>query len=77
MEVKDTGIGIGEADRAKIFEKFYRAGDSRVAEVTGSGLGLALAREVVRLHGGDITVDSQVDKGSTFTLTLPIHVEVA
>jgi len=76
VEVVDTGIGIGEEDLAQIFEKFYRAKDRRVAETTGSGLGLALAREVIRLHGGDITVESELDKGSTFTLVLPIEEEV-
>ncbi len=75
VDVKDSGIGIGEADLPHVFDKFYRADDKRVREVTGSGLGLALAREVVRLHGGDITVESQVDRGTTFSLTLPITVE--
>ena len=60
-----------------MFEKFYRACDKRIDSITGSGLGLALAREIVRLHGGDITVDSQVGKGSTFTLTLPAAMRAA
>lgn len=72
MEFVDNGIGIREEEHEKIFEKFYRARDKRIAGITGSGLGLALAREVARLHGGDIAVRSQVDKGSTFTLTLPM-----
>jgi signal transduction histidine kinase len=76
-EVIDTGIGIGAADREKIFDKFYRAADCRIAKITGSGLGLAIAREVIRLHGGDITVKSEVDKGSTFTLFLPMTREAA
>lgn len=71
VDVVDTGLGISESDQERIFEKFYRAKDSRIAGITGSGLGLALARDVVRLHGGDITVQSQLDKGSTFTLLLP------
>ena len=71
VEVKDTGIGISAEDAEKVFEKFYRAKDSRVNEIVGSGLGLALAREVVRLHGGDITLESELNKGSVFTLTLP------
>lgn len=75
VEVTDTGIGISEEDIKRIFEKFYRAKDPRVAKVTGTGLGLTLAREVVRLHGGDITVESTLDKGSTFTVTLPIVAE--
>lgn len=71
VDVTDTGIGIGEEETELIFEKFYRSKDRRVSGVTGSGLGLALAREVVRLHGGDITVRSKINEGSTFTLTLP------
>jgi len=71
IEVVDSGIGIAEADIARIFERFYRAKDPKVSEVTGSGLGLALAREVVRLHGGDIRVESEVGKGSTFSMVLP------
>jgi len=72
VDVCDTGIGINETECEKVFEKFYRANDPRVAKATGSGLGLALARDVMRLHGGDITLHSQLNKGSTFTLTLPI-----
>lgn len=75
VEVADTGIGIGPDEQARVFEKFYRAKDERVARITGTGLGLTLAREVVRLHGGDITLDSQLNKGSTFTLSLPIKLE--
>ncbi len=71
VDVVDTGLGISEDDQARIFEKFYRARDPRITGITGSGLGLALARDVVRLHGGDITVQSQLNKGSTFTLSLP------
>ena len=72
VSVADTGIGIDEDDVGHIFDRFYRAKDRRVTKTIGSGLGLALAREVIRLHGGDITVHSELDKGSTFTLTLPI-----
>ena len=72
VAVADTGIGIAEDDLERVFERFYRSKDRRVTKTTGSGLGLALAREVIRLHGGDITVHSETDKGSTFTLTLPI-----
>jgi signal transduction histidine kinase len=77
VDVTDTGIGIAPSDQARIFEKFARANDRRVAEITGSGLGLAIAREVIRLHGGDIQVRSELDQGSTFTLTLPIIEETA
>ncbi len=71
IEVTDTGIGISPDDQERVFDKFYRARDKRITGITGSGLGLALAREIVRLHGGDIAVESQLDKGSQFILTLP------
>jgi signal transduction histidine kinase len=77
VAVKDTGIGINPEDHDRIFERFYRARDERVAKITGSGLGLTLAREVARLHGGDITVESVLNHGSTFTLTLPLKTEAA
>jgi signal transduction histidine kinase len=70
VDVVDTGIGIDEKEQEKVFERFYRSKDPRVLKITGSGLGLALARDIVRLHGGDITLQSQINKGSTFTLTL-------
>ncbi len=77
VEVADTGIGISDEDAEHIFDKFYRAKDQRLSNITGSGLGLALAREVIRLHGGDITVHSELNKGSTFTLMLPTGAEAA
>ncbi len=70
--VSDTGIGISGDDLPRIFDKFYRANDKRIAGVTGTGLGLSLAREVIRLHGGDITAESTLNEGSTFTLRLPV-----
>ncbi|MCH8193318.1 MAG: PAS domain-containing protein [Planctomycetes bacterium] len=72
VRVSDTGIGIPPDDVAKVFDKFYRAKDKRLAHITGSGLGLSIARELIRLHDGDIVVESELDKGSTFTITLPI-----
>lgn len=75
VEVTDTGIGIGEDDLPRVFEKFYRANDARLGEITGSGLGLALAHEIVRQHGGDLTVDSELNEGSTFRMVLPIRAE--
>lgn len=72
VEVEDTGVGIAADELDKVFEKFYRSTDPRVQEQTGTGLGLALSQEVVRLHGGRITVESEINKGSTFTMTLPL-----
>jgi PAS domain S-box-containing protein len=72
ISVQDTGVGIAADELEKVFEKFYRSNDPRVQEQTGTGLGLALSQEVVRLHGGKITVESEINKGSTFTMTLPL-----
>ncbi|MEM6750102.1 MAG: ATP-binding protein [Planctomycetota bacterium] len=72
IDVSDTGIGISEEDQAQLFQRFFRAEDKQVRAIQGTGLGLALAREVVRLHEGDITVTSTPGQGSTFTVTLPV-----
>ncbi|GAG31368.1 unnamed protein product, partial [marine sediment metagenome] len=77
LDVTDTGIGISEDDAERVFEKFYRAKNARQANITGSGMGLALAREIVRLHGGDIELQSEPQRGSTFTMTLPISQKAA
>jgi two-component system phosphate regulon sensor histidine kinase PhoR len=72
ISVEDTGVGIAHDEVGKVFEKFFRSNDPRVQAQTGTGLGLTLAQEVVRLHGGRITVESEINKGSTFTVELPI-----
>ena len=72
IAVEDTGIGIAESELSKIFDRFYRCDDARVAELEGNGLGLAFAMEVARLHNGDLKVESQLNKGSRFTLQLPV-----
>jgi len=72
VDVVDNGIGIKPDEHEMVFERFYRAKDNRIGGIAGSGLGLALARQVARLHGGDITLTSQIDKGSTFSLVLPL-----
>jgi signal transduction histidine kinase len=69
ITVKDTGIGISDQDLPRIFERFYRCDPSR--SKAGIGLGLSFARAVARAHGGDITVTSRPDQGSTFIATLP------
>jgi heavy metal sensor kinase len=69
ITVKDTGIGISEKDMPRIFKRFYRCDPSR--SEAGIGLGLSFARAIARAHGGDITVTSVPDQGSTFTVTLP------
>jgi signal transduction histidine kinase len=72
LEVVDRGIGIARHEQARIFEKFYRAGDPLVHDTKGSGLGLSLVRHIAHAHGGEIDVQSAPGKGSTFTLTLPV-----
>lgn len=69
FQVKDRGIGIPERDRQKLFEPFHRG--SNVDGIPGTGLGLAMVKTLVELHGGSISVDSEVNAGSTFTIVLP------
>ena len=69
IAIRDSGIGISETDVPHVFERFYRCDRSR--SQPGTGLGLSLARAIARAHGGDITVRSALDQGSTFTVTLP------
>ncbi|MFG0284605.1 MAG: sensor histidine kinase, partial [Phycisphaerales bacterium JB039] len=71
VEVADTGIGIAPNETERVFERFYRAEDERVGKIKGTGIGLSLARELARIHGGDITLESELNKGSVFTLTAP------
>lgn len=71
--VADTGIGITPEELPHVFDRFFRSDDGRVREIPGSGLGLSLTQEVARLHGGDLTVDSELDVGSIFRLTLPLE----
>jgi signal transduction histidine kinase len=69
--VQDSGEGIPPDDLPYIFDKLYRARRTRGRPVEGSGLGLSIAQQIIRAHGGDITVQSELGKGSTFTFTLP------
>jgi signal transduction histidine kinase len=71
ISVKDTGIGIPERDIEKIFEPFYRA--KNTATESGTGLGLFFVKEVVDLHGGRILVQSEPNKGSIFSILLPVR----
>ena len=71
LSIKDTGIGIPEKDRERIFERFYRVDKSRSKRVGGTGLGLSIVKHICALHSADIRVKSEVGKGSTFYVTFP------
>lgn len=71
IRVHDHGLGIPRELRDKIFERFYRAADAKQRAIPGLGMGLYLVAEIVKGHGGTITVESEVGTGSTFTVTLP------
>ncbi len=73
LEVSDTGIGIPASDRDRIFERFYRVDKARSRALGGTGLGLSLVRHAAERLGGRVSVASAVDKGSTFTVVLPVE----
>ena len=72
ISIKDTGIGIASENQAKIFEKFYRIRLAEQEAIEGNGLGLSMARAIARAHKGDISFESEINKGSTFKVILPI-----
>jgi two-component system sensor histidine kinase BaeS len=72
VEIVDQGCGISPHDLAHIFDRFYRADKARARATGGSGLGLSIADQIVRSHGGRIDVASVVDEGSTFLVVLPL-----
>jgi len=72
LEVRDEGIGISKQDQAKIFEKFYRSGDMHHTSVKGSGIGLTLVTHIIKAHGGDVLLESELGKGTKVTIRLPI-----
>lgn len=71
--VRDTGIGIPSEDLPRLFERFYRVDKARSRDLGGTGLGLAIVKHLVRAMGGEVTVNSQLGKGSTFSFTLQMH----
>jgi len=73
VSVSDTGPGIPEGDRQKVFEEFRQGESSATAKKGGTGLGLAIAKRIIELHGGRIWVESNKGKGSTFCFTLPVR----
>lgn len=71
VQIIDTGVGIPEYEMPKLFERFHRVEGSRGRSFEGSGIGLALVQELVKLHGGEITAESKAGHGTTFTISLP------
>ena len=72
VSVEDEGVGIPKEALGKIFEKFYRVHDRKTKETRGTGIGLTLTKHIVEAHGGTIEVESEVGKGSTFTMRIPL-----
>ena len=70
LSIKDNGIGIPEEELPFIFERFYRADKSRNRMTGGSGIGLAIAKSIVIAHGGSVVVESHLNEGSCFVVTL-------
>ena len=73
LSVADQGIGIPVSEQTKIFDKFYRGSEPEIRRIRGSGIGLAITKYVAEMHGGEVTVESEPGKGSTFILKIPIR----
>jgi signal transduction histidine kinase len=73
FKVKDTGIGIPPEKLARLFERFYRVQQRGTERIKGTGLGLFIVKHIAQRHGGDVTVETEPGKGSTFTLWLPME----
>jgi two-component system sensor histidine kinase BaeS len=71
ITISDTGEGISPGDLPHVFDRFYRVDKSRARSTGGSGLGLTIAKRLIEAHGGKITVQSELGKGSRFSFTLP------
>ncbi len=70
--VSDTGIGMSKKETAQLFKEFSRIRNEKTKSITGSGLGLSITQKFLKLYNGKIEVESQVDKGSVFTVTIPL-----
>ena len=75
IKISDTGIGIPKKDMKRVFERFYVVDKSRSKELGGTGLGLSIVKHIVNLHGGSISVESELYKGSVFIIRFPKKIE--
>jgi len=75
LKVQDEGIGIKKDDLKRVFEKFYRSPDQGKSHIEGSGIGLTLVSHIVQAHGGEVIMESEVGKGTTVTLQLPMNLK--
>ena len=72
VSIQDFGPGIKKADQSKIFTRFFRSSGAEAGNVGGSGLGLYISKEIIKMHRERLTIKSVVGKGTTFTFTLPL-----
>jgi len=72
LEISDTGVGIPPEDQPHVFDRFYRVDKARSRDTGGTGLGLSIVQQIIRLHAGSIQVFSEVGKGTTFIVQLPV-----
>ena len=72
ITVRNTGIGIEEEDISRLFDDFMRVKSPETKHISGSGLGLSIVKRIVTLYNGEITVESRLGEGTTFTITIPV-----
>jgi signal transduction histidine kinase len=77
ISVADEGAGIPREDLPRIFERFYRANKSRSSEQNGTGLGLSIVKHIAQLHGGTVEAESELGRGTTISVSLPVKMETA
>jgi signal transduction histidine kinase len=77
ITVEDTGVGIAASDLPRVFERLYRGDKSRSRKTEGTGIGLAIVKHLVHAHGGEISVGSELGRGSRFTFTVPVAAQAA